>query len=73
VRATRGKAVSDLGVAVLAIAGCGSTAPAARPSASPAIPSALVSEARPIGTGPRFNLPVTGQVSGSCEPVLGGT
>jgi hypothetical protein len=35
------------------------------------IPSALLSQARPIGAGPRFHPPVTGQVSGSCTAPLG--
>jgi hypothetical protein len=57
-----------LGLAVIAVAACGQ---AGSHSASSAIPSALVSEARPVGVGPRFNLPVSGQVSGSCKSVLG--
>lgn len=35
------------------------------------IPSALLSEARPIGAGPRFQPPATGPVTGSCLPSLG--
>lgn len=52
-------------------------ASAASPSAarsaasSPAIPQALLSEARPIGVGPRFHPPATGPVSGTCTPALG--
>jgi len=38
---------------------------------SPAIPQALLSEARPIGVGPRFHPPATGPVSGPCTPGLG--
>ena len=46
--------------------------PAARTSpSSPAIPRALLSQARPIGAGPRFHPPATGPVSGSCTPGLG--
>ena len=37
----------------------------------PQIPRALLSEARPIGTGPRFTRPASGPVSGCCEPSLG--
>ena len=46
--------------------------PAARPApSSPAIPRALLSQARPIGAGPRFHPPATGPVSGTCTPGLG--
>jgi hypothetical protein len=45
---------------------------AARPTASStAIPRALLSEARPIGAGPRFHPTATGPVSGPCTPGLG--
>jgi len=44
----------------------------ARPApSSPAIPEALISEARPIGVGPRFHPPAAGPVSGPCTPGLG--
>jgi hypothetical protein len=33
----------------------------------PPIPRALLSEARPIGTGPRFTPPASGPVAGQCE------
>jgi hypothetical protein len=58
---------------VLVATGCGPAgqAPAVRHSASSAIPSALLSQARPIGAGRRFHPPVTGQVGGSCESALG--
>ena len=36
-----------------------------------AIPSALLSQARPIGTGPRFQPPAAGPVTGRCVPALG--
>jgi hypothetical protein len=39
--------------------------------AIPGIPSALLGQARPIGTGPRFHPPVTGPVSGACTAPLG--
>jgi hypothetical protein len=60
-----------LGIAVAVVAACG---PAGQPDgqpASPAIPSALLSRARPIGVGPSFHPRVSGQVSGSCEPAPG--
>jgi hypothetical protein len=62
-------------VAALGTAGCGPAGPAAgEPASQPAstaIPSALLSEARPIGVGPRFHPPVSGPVSGSCQAALG--
>lgn len=46
--------------------------PAGQPAlSSPAIPQALLSEARPIGAGPRFHPSATGPVSGPCTPGLG--
>lgn len=68
-----GRAVA-LGLTVIAVAACGTAGTAgsaSSQSASAAIPSALLSEARPIGVGPRFHPPVSGQISGSCQPVLG--
>ena len=56
---------------VIAVAACGPAGQAGGQPASSAIPSALLSEARPVGVGPRFHPPVSGQVSGSCEPALG--
>jgi hypothetical protein len=56
---------------VIAVAACGQAGQSGPPSASQAIPSALLSEARPIGVGPRFHPPVSGQVSGSCRSALG--
>ena len=56
---------------MIAVAACGPTGQAGSQPASSAIPSALLSEARPVGVGPRFHPPVSGQVSGSCQPVLG--
>jgi hypothetical protein len=58
-------------MAGLLVAGCGAAGQAARQPPSPAIPPALLSEARPIGVGPRFHPRVSGQVSGSCKPALG--
>lgn len=58
-------------VAVLLLAGCESPGSATPLTAGTAIPSALLSQARPIGVGPRFHPPVTGQVSGSCLTMLG--
>jgi hypothetical protein len=45
--------------------------PAGSAPSSPAIPEALISEARPIGVGPRYHPPATGPVSGPCTPGLG--
>jgi hypothetical protein len=56
---------------VIAVTACGSARSADPQPAGQAIPSALRSEARPIGVGPRFDPPVSGQVSGLCQPVLG--
>ena len=55
---------------------CGPVGPASQPAArpapsSPAIPQALLREARPIGAGPRFHPPATGPVSDPCTPGLG--
>ena len=44
--------------------------PAGGPSAT-AIPSALLSQARPIGAGPRFHPPAAGPVIGPCTRTLG--
>lgn len=52
-------------------AGCGATSPAGAGSATGAIPSALLREARPIGAGPRFQPPARGPVIGRCRPRLG--
>jgi hypothetical protein len=60
-----------LGLTVIGVAACGSAGPASSQSAGSAIPSALLSEARPIGVGPRFHPPASGPVSGSCQPALG--
>jgi len=60
--------------AVVARPPAGSSKPpaaTASPPASASIPQALLSEARPIGTGPRFTLAATGPVAGSCESALG--
>lgn len=70
-------AVPLLALAVLAVQACGAGQraagpgpPAAAPSAT-AIPSALLSQARPIGTGPRFHPPATGPVIGPCTRTPG--
>jgi hypothetical protein len=53
---------------------CASPQPAAHlqahPGASAPIPGALLSEARPIGTGPRFQPPASGSPVGRCERSL---
>jgi hypothetical protein len=63
-------AVLPMAAAVVASA-CASSQPAARPPATASIPRALLSEARPIGTGPRFTLPASGPVEGACQRSLG--
>jgi hypothetical protein len=67
-----GRAVAT-GLTLVAMASCGSagSAKSAGQSASSAIPSALLSQARPIGVGPRFHPPASGPVSGPCQPALG--
>jgi hypothetical protein len=57
--------------AAAVVSACGSSQPAARPTAIAAIPRSLLSEARPIGTGPRFTLPASGPVAGPCQRSLG--
>jgi hypothetical protein len=65
------------GLTACATAPATPTAPAAaRPATQPtapssAIPSALLDQARPIGTGPRFHPPAAGPVSGACTAALG--
>ncbi|MGH3252052.1 MAG: hypothetical protein ACRDOI_38395, partial [Trebonia sp.] len=52
--------------------GTSGTSQSAQPAQTPQpIPSALLSQARPIGAGPRFHPPVSGPVSGSCAAALG--
>jgi hypothetical protein len=57
--------------AAAVVSACASSQPTARPSATASIPRALLSEARPIGTGPRFTLPASGPVAGACQRSLG--
>ena len=57
--------------AAAVVSACGSSQPPARPPATASIPRALLSEARPIGTGPRFTLPASGPIAGPCQPSLG--
>jgi hypothetical protein len=58
-------------MAALVVSACVSSQPPAWPPATASIPRALLSEARPIGTGPRFTLPASGPVAGPCQPSLG--
>jgi hypothetical protein len=63
-------------IAAAVVTGCANSAPhpaapAAPAASATAIPSALLSEARPIGAGPRFQPPATGPVAGGCLAVLG--
>ena len=63
-------AVLPMAAAAVASA-CASPQAPARPPAIASIPRALLSEARPIGTGPRFTLPASGPVAGTCQRSLG--
>lgn len=76
-------AVPVLAMTLLALQACGpgqrapgpagpaSPGTAAAASSATAIPSALLSQARPIGTGPRFHPPAAGPVIGPCTRTLG--
>jgi hypothetical protein len=57
--------------AAAVVSACASSQPPSRPPATASIPRALLSEARPIGTGPRFTLPASGPVAGTCQRSLG--
>ena len=57
--------------AAAVLSACASSQSPARPPATASIPRALLSEARPIGTGPRFTLPAGGPVAGACQRSLG--
>jgi hypothetical protein len=60
-------------VAAAGLSACGPARQAGPGTSQPAqsIPSALLSQARPVGTGSRFQPPVSGPVSGSCTAALG--
>jgi hypothetical protein len=66
-----------LAVTAFAAQACGPAQRAAGQAPAPggpsatAIPSALLSQARPVGTGPRFHPPSAGPVIGQCTPALG--
>jgi hypothetical protein len=76
-RVGRAVRVAVLVAAVGVASGCGASAAvpgsagATGSAASPPIPRSLLSEARPIGTGPRFTLPASGPVIGACQRSLG--
>jgi hypothetical protein len=71
-RVARAVRIAVLPMAAAAVvSACASSQPTARPSATASIPRALLSEARPIGTGPRFTLPASGPVAGACQRSLG--
>jgi hypothetical protein len=57
--------------AAAVVSACASSQPPAQPSATASIPRALLSQARPIGTGPRFTLSAGGPVAGACQRSLG--
>lgn len=70
--------VALLTIAAVPAAGCGSRAGTTRTTGlgtavipTAGIPPALLSEARPIGSGPRFHPPATGPVIGPCRRPLG--
>jgi hypothetical protein len=58
-------------LAVLLLAGCGSSSAPQAASPGPAIPAALIAQARPIGRGAAFHPPARGPVIGACQPSLG--
>jgi hypothetical protein len=78
---SRAARVTLLAMLVVAVQACGPAQRAASPvtsptgssaaAAPPAISPALLSQARPVGTGPRFHPPATGPVIGSCTRSLG--
>jgi len=71
-RLARAVRIAVLPMAAAAVASaCASSQPPAPPPAAASIPRALLSEARPIGTGPRFTLPASGPVAGTCQRSLG--
>jgi hypothetical protein len=70
-RAARSAGVAAAVAAAAVVAACGAAGPPARTTATASIPRALLSQARPIGTGPRFTLPPHGPVTGSCARSLG--
>ena len=76
--AARGRRAGRVAAFVAAVAvasACGPTqlqaGSTAASASSPPIPGSLLSEARPIGTGPRFTLSASGPVSGHCVSSLG--
>jgi hypothetical protein len=71
-RLARAVRIAALPMAAAAVvSACASSQPPAPPPAAASIPRALLSEARPIGTGPRFTLPASGPVAGTCQRSLG--
>jgi hypothetical protein len=71
-RVARAVRIAVLPMAAAAVvSACVSPQPTGRPSATASIPRSLLSEARPIGTGPRFTLSASGPVIGRCERSLG--
>ncbi len=67
---TAGRALI-LGLLAAGLAACGPAGSSGSGSPARAIPSSLLNQARPVGTGPKFDLPVTGPVSGACTTPLG--
>jgi hypothetical protein len=71
VRVARAVSIAIVPVAAAIVSACASSPPLVQPSATASIPRSLLSEARPIGTGPRFTLSASGPVIGRCEQSLG--
>ncbi len=67
------RGVAACALATLALAGCGSDGARTHTAAgaSVSIPTKLLRGMRPIGVGPRFELPVTGTPTGGCQTMPG--
>jgi hypothetical protein len=63
--------VCALGLLAMTACGAAPQNAASQGAAATAIPSALLSQARPVGAGPSFHPPATGPVIGRCTPALG--
>jgi hypothetical protein len=70
-RTARAASIAVLVLAAAVAPGCGSSQHPAQAPATAPIPRSLLSEARPIGTGPRFTRPASGPVVGRCQRSLG--
>ncbi len=70
-RITNGRVLAARTLVLLTVMPVGVMACGRLPPSSPAIPRALLSQARPIGAGSRFHPLATGPVTGTCTPRLG--